>query len=245
MEPDALFPAIGDPSEPLAVMIPLGSNASNDVNVTVSSSDPSLVDLASGSGGMLPLTFLAGDANNQTVSLLFGESPGTAMIVATDDGGVLASGGASVVLSAEPAIEYDVHIEPYVQLGDASLGAASDQALVAWYTITRRQGGPNADRFLFEYRRLGDPGWLSLPVPLPSPSGSTSRLVHAVTVSGLDFDEHYEYRVTHLRNESPLPSGTYQAPFLTRPIGPFRFTALGNSGEERLTRQRSPPSSSC
>jgi hypothetical protein len=231
VEPDLLHRAVGDPSAPLAVTIPLGSNTLDPVDLTVSSSEPSVADLVGAVGGSLTLCYPAGGSNTQSVDLLFGNAPGAATITASDDSSQLVAGTADVVLSSEPPIQYDVNIPPYVQLGDAPLGSGSDQLVIAWQTITRSVGGSIADRFEFEYRRFGDPVWIPVPISAPIPHGSTSRLNHFAVVPGLDFDEAYEYRVVHLRNEIPLPGGTYQDTAETRRTGAFRFTTFGNSGQ--------------
>ncbi|MBI4241883.1 MAG: metallophosphoesterase [Candidatus Rokubacteria bacterium] len=230
LSPPSLYRAVGSPDETIDVTIPLGSNAMSDLSVTVSTSDPNVVDLAGSSGGSLRLTYPAGAPATQKITLIFGWMPGAATVSAREDRSLLEGAEVSVVLTPDPPVEYELHLEPYVQIGNAPSNPARDQFVVAWQTLTRSRGGPIADRFEFAYRRVGDEAWTPVPVPAPVPVGSPSRLNHTVTVTGLPFDQAYEYRVVHTRNGVARPGGTFQSFVRTQKTGGFRFTAFGNSG---------------
>ena len=95
------------------------------------------------------------------VTVQLGGSLGSAVLTASDDAAVLGAGQAQVALSTEPPVRYEIHHPPFRQLGAATLGAATDQVMIAWQTITRETGGPTADRFELAYRLVGDPTFVS------------------------------------------------------------------------------------
>ncbi len=228
--PAAVYLGVGNPGTSIDVAIPPGSNAADDVSISLASSDPTVANPTGAVGGLLPLVFAAGAANVQPVSLELGGAPGSATLAAIDDAGTLGPGLGQVVLSPLPPIEYDVNVEPYVQIGDPAAGAPGDQLVIAWQTITRAAGGPNADAFELEYRQAGDSSWIAVPLEPPIEYGSTSRLNHSGILSDLALDTQYEYRLAQLRNGAVLAS--HSAFVDTRPAAEdLRFTAFGNSGQ--------------
>ena len=225
------YATIGDPNPMLSVHIPRGSNASSDVHVEITSSDPTIAEAFGAGGGTLSMTFLAGEETAQDLEIEIGGSPGSATLVAVDASGLLVGNSVMVTVREDPLVEYELNIEPYVQLGNPTPGDTHDQFVIAWETLTKRTGGPNADRFEFQYREAGDASWTTIAVPPATPVNSASRLHHAVTVPNLNFDTDYEYQLVHLRNGVPLAGETFQETTKTRTTGDsFRFTAFGNSG---------------
>ena len=225
------YATVGDPNPMLSVHIPRGSNASSDVHVEITSSDPAIAEAFGAGGGTLSMTFLAGEDTAQDLEIELGGSPGAATLVAVDASGLLVGNSLVVTVREDPLVEYELNIEPYVQLGNPILGDTHDQFVIAWETLTKRTGGPNADRFEFQYREVGDPSWTAIGIPPATPVNSASRLHHAVTVPNLDFDTDYEYQVVHLRNGTPVTGETFQEITKTRTTSDsFRFTAFGNSG---------------
>ena len=225
------YATVGDPNLMLSVHIPRGSNTSSDVHVEITSSDPTIAEAFGAGGGALSMTFLAGEETAQDLEIELGGSSGSATLEAVDASSLLVGSSLVVTVREDPLVEYELNIEPYVQLGNPILGDTSDQFVIAWETLTKRTGGPNADRFEFQYREVGDPSWTAVAVAPPTTVNSASRLHHAVTVPNLDFDTDYEYQLVHLRNGAPLTGGTFQETTKTRTTGDsFRFTAFGNSG---------------
>lgn len=231
LTPTEIYRRAGAPDEALTVSIPVGSNASRDVILLLSVAAPDVAAFVGGSPGTLPLEFSAGGPTSATAMLRFGAEPGSTALLASDTQGILLPAQSPVVLSVESPIEYDLNVPPYVQLGDAPLGASTDQLAIAWQTITRAVGEATADRFVFEFREVGDEQWMQIPVSTPEPVGSLSRLNHHALLQGLNFARQYEYRLTHLRNEEPLPGEIYQSTVSTRRSGAFTFTAFGNPGQ--------------
>lgn len=229
VSPSPLYRSAANPDEVVEVTIPYGSNATSAVDLTVSTSDEIVFDLVGGTGGSLSLNFAAGSSNSQTITLSYvGE--GVATLTATDDSATLASGNAMVRLSEGPALSYELHVEPYIQLGDPAPASASDQLLVVWQTILREMNGIDVDTFSLEYRLVGAPAWTPAPAPVLNEVGSTSRINHVTTLAGLNYDAEYEYKLVHLRNGVPLTGGTYQDRVRTRSTGAFTFSAIGNTG---------------
>ena len=227
--PDALYRAVGDPNESLPVQIPYGANAASAVSLTLTTSDSSVSDFSGSVGGSLDMTFPAGASNVQFVDVSFGSS-GTAVLSATDGSGLIAGGTQSVVVSDNPSVKYEVEIRPYIQLGDAPLGAPTDQFAVVWQTTTLERQGPDHDDFVIEYRLVGSESWLPAASVVEEAAGSASRQNHAAIIAGLAFDSEYEYRVTQLRNGAPIQS--YQSTAPSRSSSDLKFTLSANSGAE-------------
>ncbi len=70
------------------VSIPAGSNASADVNVTLTSSDPTVADLVGSTAGVLQLVFPQGGPVQQDIQIDIGQA-GSATITSTNDAGLL------------------------------------------------------------------------------------------------------------------------------------------------------------
>jgi len=127
--------------------------------------------------------------------------------------------------------QYQVHHPPYVQLGDAQLGGANDQMEILWQTIPA--GGGSEDSFSVEYRLAGSETWAPAGINAPLITFPTieGRINHSATITGLQYDMNYDYRVQHFRAGGVIDS--FQNTFRTRlPPGdasPYTFVAYGDS----------------
>lgn len=140
---------------------------------------------------------------------------------------IAALAGPPLAGAVEP--QYRVNHTPYLQLGDAPLGSATDQVEIMWQTVPAGFG--NEDAFAVEYRAAGASDWTAAGPIGRLDTGVEDRTVFSSVVQGLDFDADYQYRVTHLRAGEQV--GVYQDTFRTRlPAGdprPFTFAAYGDS----------------
>jgi cysteine-rich repeat protein len=228
VDPSVLYRAVGDPIESVKLTIPHGTNASAPVTLSLSSSAPTVADFL-----VETLVFPAGTIPEQMVDIAFG-SEGFATLIPSDNAGGMPSAVANVVIKNETSITYEMNIRPYIQLGDAPLGAATDQFAIVWQTLTLARQGPDHDHFEVEYRAVGSPTWLPGPAPEIRDVGSESRRNHAATLTGLDFDSEYEYRLIHYRNGVALDGGTHQASVKTRKTDNIVFTLSANTGGGNL-----------
>lgn len=208
--------------------IPAGSNQLAPVTLTVKSADPALV--LPGGKAELQVVFAKGGPAQQTVQLKLGGLTGSTSLAVAEDSGVMPGLEVPVQISAQSPVEYDVLVPPYVQIGGATLGAESAHVEVTWLTTVRREGGPTADHFTFEYRHAGDGPWILHPLAPPLPGDSTSRLHQRVLLDDLPPDLALEYRVRKWRHGQAKPVESWQSGLQTRRSGAFRFTAFGNSG---------------
>ena len=208
--------------------LPLGCNNKNEVKLSAKLGDPGVASF--GGAGQSEVTFSQGGADYKWLKLDLNGKEGATKLVLSDLAGVLAPLEIPIRVTDGLLNQYDVYLAPYIQLGDAKIDAKDDHAALVWQTVTRRSGGVHVDGFKIEIREKGGPTWTSIPAPAPANADSTSRLVHRTPLPGLAFDSQYDYRVTHLRDGTPLPGGTYEGTFQSRKTGPFRFTAFGNSG---------------
>ncbi len=123
---------------------------------------------------------------------------------------------------------FTINQPPRLQIGDAQLGSATDQVALIWQTT----GSNSGDSFVVEYRPANsNDSWQTASTPTTIDTTTGGRLNHETTITGLDYDSNYEYRVQHFRNGSLI--NTYQDSFETRlPAGdqtPFTFAAYGDS----------------
>ncbi len=100
------------------------------------------------------------------------------------------------------AAQYVVNQYPRLQLGDAPLtgyaGSSLDQVALLWQT---QSGGTGTqDSFTVQYRLAGTTNsWQSSGAISQTATGVQGRIVHQATITGLQWDTNYEYRVRHLR----------------------------------------------
>jgi hypothetical protein len=135
--------------------------------------------------------------------------------------------------SLDFAPQYDVKHTPYLQPGNAPLGAATDQIDILWQTIPG--GAGIEDDFQVSYRLKGsaDP-WTLVPSIFQLDTGVEDRINHVASIVQLDYDTEYEYQVVHRR--ATVTVATYADDFRTR-LAPgdnsdFTFVAYGDSAYE-------------
>jgi len=125
--------------------------------------------------------------------------------------------------------QYQVNHSPYVQLGNAQLGGVNDQMEIWWQTISA--GGGSNDSFSVDYRLSETETWTSVGINPALYTGVDGRINHSATITGLNYDTDYDYRVKHLRVGQEISS--FQNTFRTRlPAGdtsPYTFVAYGDS----------------
>ena len=142
------------------------------------------------------------------------------------------------------APQYTVKHNPRLQPGNAPLagyaGSELDRVDVMWQTIS---GGAGAeDTFSIESRTAGATTWAPAPLNATIDTGVGGRVVWSASITGLNWDSDYEYRVRHLRAD--VIAGEYQSTFHTRLAAgdpsSFSFAAYGDSAyggrEYRLPR---------
>jgi hypothetical protein len=130
---------------------------------------------------------------------------------------------------------------PYLQLGNAPLvgygDSAHDQFEILWQSETNASG-TNTDTFSAAYKLISTSTWTAAPAEstldtnIDVGATGTRRINHFLTITGLQYDTDYDYRVLHIRNGSTL--ATYTATYHTR-IAPgsttsFTFATYGDSG---------------
>ncbi|WP_353929869.1 fibronectin type III domain-containing protein [Okeanomitos corallinicola TIOX110] len=111
-----------------------------------------------------------------------------------------------------------IYQTPRLQLGNAPLdgyaGSETDQFALVWQTT----GSLSTDNFIVEYRPVGTSTWTSAPNPSTINTGVGSRINHTVTVTGVNYNTDYEYRVRHFQGSTLVE--THQEAFKTRlPVG--------------------------
>ncbi|MFO0875987.1 MAG: Ig-like domain-containing protein [Gemmataceae bacterium] len=129
--------------------------------------------------------------------------------------------------------QFTVKHTPRLQLGDAPLtgfaGSDRDRVDILWQTIPATGG--TQDSFTVEYRAEGATPWHATGLNTPIDTGVEGRVVRSATISGLDWNSNYEYRVRHWRADVVV--GQYQNVFHTRleegDDSAFTFVAYGDS----------------
>jgi hypothetical protein len=127
-------------------------------------------------------------------------------------------------------LAFTVNHTPYLQLGNASLdgfNGGADQAEVIWQTT----GTQDTDAFTAEVRETGTVPWTNVALNAQIVTGVGGRVNHSATLGGLNFDDDYDYLITHLRGGNPI--ATYNGTFHTRleanDSGAFTFVTYGDS----------------
>ncbi len=131
-------------------------------------------------------------------------------------------------------LSFTVNHTPYLQLGNAPLtgyGSGLDQAELIWQTT----GTQGTDAFTAQVRLTGDLNWSNVTLNADMNTGVDDgpgvRINHSATLTGLSFNDDYDYLITHVRDGSPI--ATYQDTFHTR-LGSddqsdFTFVTYGDS----------------
>ena len=131
-------------------------------------------------------------------------------------------------------LAFTVNHTPYIQLGNAPLdgyNAGTDQAEILWQTT----GTQDTDTFTARFRESPAGSWtivsLNAQINTGVNDGAGVRIVHSATFAGLNFNDDYDYEITHLRGGSPI--ATYQSTFHTRKAttdaGDYTFVTYGDS----------------
>ena len=126
--------------------------------------------------------------------------------------------------------QFNVNHTPYLQLGNATIGSATDQIEILWQTTPAAAGGTQ-DSFTVEYRQVGSPTWINAGSPSALNTGVEGRIIHSSNITGLSYNTRYKYRVTHTRAGKMVAK--YQETFKSRLAPgdntPFSFAAYGDS----------------
>ena len=140
----------------------------------------------------------------------------------------------ATVVSFAQDPQFDVNHTPYLQLGNATIGSATDLIEVLWQT--KPAGSGVQDSFTLEYRQVGNFTWINAGSPSTLNTGVEGRINHSRDITGLSYDTNYEYRVTHTRAGNTVV--TYQDTFKSRLAPgdntPFSFAAYGDSADNRV-----------
>ena len=130
-----------------------------------------------------------------------------------------------------------VNHHPYLQMGDAALGAANDQMEIMWQALETVDNVTST--FTVEYR-VATPGAIwSAPQPPTARLDLTvePRENYNFVLTGLNYNTEYEYRVCHYDQPVGGPVQLiepFQRTFRTRldhnDTAPFTFVAYGDSG---------------
>lgn len=143
----------------------------------------------------------------------------------------------SFVIAANP--QFTVNQNPRLQPGNAPLanypGGNLDRADILWQTIPA--GAGTQDTFTVQYRVSGATVWQAATLNADIATNVESRVVHAASISGLNWNSNYEYRVRHWRADVIVAQ--YQSTFRTRlqagDATPFTFAAYGDSASDIAT----------
>jgi Bacterial Ig domain/Calcineurin-like phosphoesterase len=129
--------------------------------------------------------------------------------------------------------QYVVNHNPRLQPGNVPLvgypGSELDRVDVLWQTLTTDVG--NQDQFVVGFRPVGGAVWQTASLNDPIDVGEATRVIRSATITGLNWNSNYEYRVRHLRGDVIL--NQYISSFRTRiavnDMTPFSFAAYGDS----------------
>ncbi len=157
-------------------------------------------------------------------------------ILDTQGTGVDAFTGSFAVASAP---QYAMKHHPRLQPGNAPLvgyaGSELDRVDLLWQTIPGGTG--TQDSFSVEYRAAGSTTWQPVPLNAAINTGVQGRVVRSATITGLNWNSDYEYRVRH--HEADVIVGQYASAFRTRLLAgddtPFTFVAYGDSASGTAT----------
>jgi hypothetical protein len=143
----------------------------------------------------------------------------------------------SFVIAIAPQLT--VKHNPRLQPGNAPLagyaGGSLDRVDLLWQTIPG--GAGTQDTFAVAYRAVGATSWQAAALNATISTGVEGRIVHSSSITGLDWNTNYEYRVRQLRGDVIVAE--YQATFRTRlqsgVSSPFTFVAYGDSASGSAT----------
>lgn len=128
-------------------------------------------------------------------------------------------------------LAFAVNHTPYIQLGNAALdgyNAGLDQAEVLWQTT----GTQDTDTFTAEVRETGTTPWTSVSLNAQINTGVGGRIVHSATLTNLNFNDDYDYQITHLRGGNPIATygpSTFHTRLNANDASNFTFATYGDS----------------
>ena len=131
------------------------------------------------------------------------------------------------------APQFTVKHNPRLQPGNAPLagfaGGELDRVDILWQTVP--EGTGTQDTFTVEYRSVGGMTWQVAGLNSAIETGVESRVVRSASITGLNWNADYTYRVRHWRGDLIL--NQYTSQFRTRlnagDSTPFSFAAYGDS----------------
>ena len=137
------------------------------------------------------------------------------------------------------AAQFSVKHNPRLQPGNAPLvgyaGSELDRVDLLWQTIPA--GAGTQDSFTVEHRAVGATAWTSVALNADINTGIENRVVRSSSITGLNWNANYEYRVRHRRGDVIV--GQYQSTFKTRLAAGdetnFTFVAYGDSASGSAT----------
>ena len=137
------------------------------------------------------------------------------------------------------AAQYTMKHNPRLQPGNAPLagfaGGDLDRVDILWQTVPASTG--TQDSFNVEYRTVGATAWQTTSLNAAIATGVENRVVRSASVTGLNWNSDYEYRVRHL--QADVIAGEYASSFHTRLAAGdesnFSFVAYGDSASGTAT----------
>jgi len=135
--------------------------------------------------------------------------------------------------------QYTMKQNPRLQPGNAPLagyaGGDLDRVDILLQTIPGGTG--TQDSFSVEYRAVGATAWQTVPLNAAINTGVEGRVVRSASITGLNWNSDYEYRVRH--QQADVIVGQYASTFHTRLAAgdatPFTFVAYGDSASGSAT----------
>lgn len=141
----------------------------------------------------------------------------------------------SKTFSVASSSQFSMKHNPRLQPGNAPLagfaGGNLDRVDILWQTVPG--AGGTQDTFSVEYRALGSTTWQSVSLNSDIVTGVENRIVRSASITGLNWNSNYEYRVRH--RQADVIVGEYQSTFRTRLAAgdptPFTFATYGDSAD--------------
>lgn len=135
--------------------------------------------------------------------------------------------------------QFTVNQNPRLQPGNAPLAAYAggnlDRADILWQTIPGGVG--TQDTFTVQYRAGGATAWQIATLNADIATNVENRVVRSASISSLNWNANYEYRVRHWRADVIVAQ--FQNTFRTRlqsgDATPFTFAAYGDSASDIAT----------
>jgi hypothetical protein len=149
-------------------------------------------------------------------------------------------------LTVASSSQYTIKYRPYLQPGNAALVGTPayvqspfDRADIMWET--QAGAGGTQDSFTVDFRPAGiGAQWQAATQNTPINTGDSGRIVRSASITGLNWNSDYEYRVRQLQGDVIV--NEYLHTFKTRLAAgdqtPFVFAAYGDSASGAATGYR-------